>query len=316
MWSSNGTPEESQSWTREQVQWSAQQSNYCLSVPHDSVDWAQLAKQWIQMQKQTQQQTQQMPQMQAISPSMSSMPPMPPMGSPIHPQPPPMPPLTGHFLTMNHNMPQRPHMVSEDNSRPVYQTPIEANNWIRNRPPPPPMLSLPPLPSLPSMPSLPPPLLPTPMNLNFHSSFNWRAPTAQQIQSSIMPSNDMNKNNEKINANIQSISLDAAKKKNLPNWLREGLEKMEREKNKKMEKEKEEHERREKIKAIRDKEEELRREIELEQKMASNYESDEDEEDRKSNDANDSDEEREDLRLTEEKMVWNLKLKFSKVLFE
>ena len=77
---------------------------------------------------------------------------------------------------------------------------------------------------------------------------------------------------------------------------------MERERAKKMEKEKEEHHRFERMKAIRDKEEELRREVELEQKMSSKYQTDSDDnDDNQSNDGNKSDEE--EVGLSEEQLV-------------
>ena len=294
MWSSTGGPKESQTWTAEQRQWSAQQSNLCLSVPHESVDWAQLAKQWIQMQSQPQPTHNSMSQMSGPMPTLPSMP---PMRSALPPQMPPMPPMGAHFVPIAHNVGHRPqHIIPEDTSRPVYQTPIEANNWIRSHPPPPPQQPLHSMPAMPPISIAPPMPAPLPTH-NFQSSFGWRPPNAPQIQSPITTHNDNHKS-DKIAAN-HSLSLDAVKKKNLPNWLREGLEKMEREKSKKMEKE--EHNRFQQMKAIRDKEEELRREIELDQKMSSKYETDSDDnDDNQSNDGNKSDE---DIRLTEEQLV-------------
>ena len=301
MWSPNGGSKETQSWTQEQRQWSAQQSNLCLSVPHESVDWAQLAKQWIQLQSQPQQHSHNsMPPMTAPMPPMQSMP---PMRSPLPPQMPPLPPMGGHFVPIAHNLGHRPqHIIPEDTSRPVYQTPIEANNWIRNHRPPPPQQ---PMHSMQAMPPMTPPM-PTPLpQHNYQSSFgSWRPPNVSQIQSPIITAINANEEHksDKIVTN-QLMSLDAAKKKNLPNWLREGLEKMEKEKAKKMEKEKEEHHRIERMKAIRDKEEELRREIELEQKLSSKYESDSDDnDDNQSNGGNKSEEE--DIALNEEQMVF------------
>ena len=325
MWSSvpSGPPDESQGWTREQHQWSDQQSNYCLSVPHESVDWAQLAKQWIQMQNQPQAQPRpphnQMALMTGPMAHMSSMPSMHSMPHLRNPMPshPRMPPMGGHYMQMGPNNGHRPQppIIPEDTSRPVYQTPLEANNWVRNRPPLPPPRELhqpmhpmppslrPPMPPMSGMaPAMNPPMIQSSMPPNYQSPVGWRQmnPNPPSAQSHVF--GQISDKTDKITPN-QQITLDAAKKKNLPIWLREGLEKMEREKAKKIEKEKEEHERIERIKAIRDKEDELRREIEMEQKMSSKFdESDESQSEEEAYQKSDE----EDNNLSEEELVKNL----------
>jgi arginine/serine-rich splicing factor 18 len=281
MWPSNGGQDESQNWTREQHQWSALKSHYYLSLPHESVDWAQLAKQWIQMN----QNSQQMPQMPSLSAPLPPLPSLPPQ--PTHPIGPHFVPIGSHVTHSTH-----PNVIQEDISRPVYQTPIETNDWIRGPPPPPPPPSRPP----PSG----PPLLPTPHHSVNFQSYSWTQQPVQQIQTPIVTTNEVVKGKQQMN---QLMSLDAAKKKNLPNWLREGLEKMEKDKVKKIEKEKEEHQRMERIKAIRDKEQELRREIEMEHKIRSHYDSSEDN-DSRDEEVNDDENEVEDkVQLSEEEMV-------------
>lgn len=294
MWSSSsGPPDETQGWTREQHQWSDQQSSYCLSVPHESVDWAQLAKQWIQMQNQPQHTP--VNPMAMMSGAMAAMHSMPPLRTQMPSHPPHMPPMGGPFMPMapNHRHRPQPPIIPEDTSRPVYQTPIEANNWIRGRLPIPPPIDqqihpIPPSirPPMPPMPPMPPkvPTMTRPMvqpsmpPVNYQSSVGWRHSNPPSVQSSTFGTiSENHKSDKPVTSVSQAITLDAAKKKNLPIWLREGLEKMEREKAKKIEKEKEEHERMERMKAIRDKEEALRREIELEQRMSSKFDHSDDE---------------------------------------
>ncbi|CAG2173772.1 unnamed protein product, partial [Oppiella nova] len=290
MWPSNGGHEESQGWTREQHQWSSQQSSYCLSVPHESVDWAQLAKQWIQMQGQSPHTPPPPPPHHRMPQPMVSMASqMPPIVSQqLHPRPPPLPP---HFAPLAPGVgPHRPLVIPEDMSRPVYQTPIEANNWNRSRPPVtiihhslPPMAPMPPIPQ-PLLPTPPPPMraMRPPMGLNYQPPYDWRAPGGPPPMHS-PNSGPSDGGKPAMDQMMESMAaLDAAKKKNLPIWLREGLEKMERERNRQKEREKEEHERMERARAVRHKEEELRREIEWEQKLANRYASDDDD-DRDSN---------------------------------
>lgn len=287
MWSSSSPSNDpmSQHWTIEQQQWSAHNANLYTRLPHDQVDWAQLAKQWIQMQ-QSQHQDHSI---------IVQTPPQPPLlPAQIHNFPGQInnfqiAPIEPHHIETHHHHPHHhhPHQMQEQLSRPVYQTPINASDWMRgplihHHPPqlPPPhhhQIIVP----IVHHPPPPPPPGPPP------GHYQWPPPPMTQRSSQmplVSPQTPVDKTDGSQNMN-STASLDAAKKKNLPAWLREGLEKMEKEKVKQIQREKEEQYRNEQLKAIKQKEEELRREIEFENKMKlkSRFESDEEDSDNEEN---------------------------------
>ncbi|XP_026480718.1 arginine/serine-rich protein PNISR isoform X2 [Ctenocephalides felis] len=252
---------------RHPTKWALNASAYD-NVSADQVDWAALAQQWIQMKE--------------TSPAESSMPltaPPPPNITPINIRPPPAP-------AWNSTAWNYPGGVSQ----PAWPPAAAGNNWNWNNSvnitaPPPPIIS-----NIESIPKEEP-ALPNSTFSTFPPSIPPAYPAVQPLKEYwTIPEQSTKEKSSYKEEYVQpqqgfpdaGITLDAAKRKQLPAWIRQGLEKMEREKQKQMEKEQDLEQRRIMLEQKRLAEEQAFKELQQENStgvIRSKFDSDTDEED-------------------------------------
>ncbi|KAF8774787.1 Arginine/serine-rich protein PNISR like protein [Argiope bruennichi] len=271
----------SQGWN----QWALQPAMF-NDVPHEQIDWAELAKQWIQMQ-----QAQPSESVPLVPPP---LPPPPPQVVPPVSLPPPPPPPPGHVPLMTEEFSENsivPALLKTPVPHPVMPEPFHAESPFENEPVPfvskttdnsnfwnksqweasvpndvDERLWAPP-PVEPTVPVLPgketfdyghvhdnPPLTMQSIDYNHMSEFSYNqmystptpAPEApyDQYWSQVNATPTIapiflkkEKSSTNLPAEEETTQIDAAKRKQLPAWIRDGLEKMEQDRLKRLEKE-------------------------------------------------------------------------------